>query len=92
MKTGKIILGILIGTSAGALMGMLFAPQNGADARKRIAKMGKKYADTIKEKFDETLDDITEKFNKVKDDVAGYTYWATDKAEKSKKGNSVEIH
>ncbi len=92
MKTGKVILGILIGTSAGALMGMLFAPQKGADARKKIAKMGKKYADTIKEKFDKTLDGITEKFNKVKNDVAGFTYQAGEKAEKLKKGNSVEIH
>jgi len=29
MKSGKVFLGILLGTTAGALMGMLFAPQKG---------------------------------------------------------------
>lgn len=73
-------------------MGMLFAKQSGEDTRKKIEKAGKKYADNIKEKFDETLDGITENFNKVRKDVAGYTYQARDKAEKIKKGNSVEIN
>lgn len=70
MKSGKALLGILIGTTAGALMGILFAPQKGADARKKIAKMGKDYSDTIKVKYDKTLDDITEQFKTTKDKVS----------------------
>jgi len=52
MKRGKVFLSILIGTTAGALIGMLFAPQKGADAHKKIAKTRKKFEDTIKEKID----------------------------------------
>jgi gas vesicle protein len=86
MKTCNVILSILIATSAGALVGVFFAPQQGEDTRKKISEMEKEYADAIKEKFDETLDRIAEKFNKVKDDVAEFAYQANDKAEKIKKG------
>jgi gas vesicle protein len=91
MKSGKVFLGILIGTTAGALMGMLFAPQRGADARKKIAKTGKEYADTIKKKFDKSLDDITKQFKNVKKEVSEFTHHARAKKEKLKKENGVEI-
>ena len=91
MKSGKVILSVLIGTTAGALMGMLFAPQKGADARKKITKTGKEYADTITRRFDKTLDGITKKFNKVKVDVSEFAQHARAKGEKPKKENGVEI-
>jgi gas vesicle protein len=74
MKTGKAILGILIASAAGALLGMLYAPHKGADARKKISETGKEYADSMKKKFDETLDGITEKFNKAKDEVSDFAH------------------
>jgi len=91
MKSGKIILGVMIGTTAGALMGMLFAPQRGVDARKTIAKMGKDYADTITKKFEQSIDGITKKINKAKEDVSEFAYHTRAKAEKLKKENGVEI-
>jgi gas vesicle protein len=91
MKSGKVILGVLIGTTAGALMGLLFAPQKGADARKKIEKVGKEYADTLKKQLDKTLDGITKKYNKVKLDVSEFAHHARVKEEKLKKGNGVEI-
>ncbi|MFN2396222.1 MAG: YtxH domain-containing protein [Bacteroidales bacterium] len=91
MKSGKVFLGILLGTTAGALMGMLFAPQKGADARKKIAKTGKEYADNITKKFNKTLDGITKKINKVKVDVSEFRHHTRAKEEKPKKENGVEI-
>lgn len=91
MKSGKVFLGILVGTTAGALMGMLFAPQKGADARKNIEKMGKEYSDTMKKKFDKSIDGITKKFNKVKLDVSEIAHNARAKGEKLKKENGFEI-
>jgi len=92
MKSGKVILSVLIGTTAGALMGMLFAPQKGADARKKITKTGKEYADTITKKFEKTLDGITKNINKVKADVSEFAHHARAKGEKPKKENGVEIN
>ncbi len=91
MKTGKGLLGVLIGATAGALLGMLFAPQKGADARRKIEQMSKEYSDTIKVKYDKTLDDITEKFRMTKDKVSDLARHVKTREEKLKKGNGVNI-
>ncbi len=92
MKTGKVLLGVLIGTTAGALLGMLFAPQKGADVRKKIEQMGKEYSDTVKVKYDKTLDEITEKFKMTKDKVSDLARHVKTREEKIKKANGVKVN
>jgi gas vesicle protein len=89
MKSGKVILGLLAGISAGALLGILFAPHSGQDTRKKILKAGKKYSENIKEEFDESLNVITEQFNKVKDRVSDFARQAAAKAEDLKNGTKL---
>ena len=36
MKSGKVLLGVLAGAAAGALLGILFAPEKGTKTRKMI--------------------------------------------------------
>ena len=38
MKNGKVLLGVLAGIAAGALIGVLLAPEKGSDMRKNISK------------------------------------------------------
>ena len=80
MSTGKVLLGVVAGLAAGALLGVLFAPEKGSDTRRMISRKGEDLADEFKEKFDEFLETITEKFEKVKDDVSEFADRKTGKS------------
>jgi gas vesicle protein len=69
MGSGKVFLGLLAGVAAGALLGVLFAPEKGKTTRKNITKKSEDYVDSLKEKFNDLLDSIGEKVEEVKEDV-----------------------
>lgn len=69
MNSGKVILGALVGIAAGALIGVLFAPDKGTEIRGKIVKRGEGYLDSVREKFNSLLDDITGKFERGKVEV-----------------------
>lgn len=59
MSAGKVLLGVLAGVAAGALIGILFAPDKGSEIRSKIVKQGEDYLDSVKERFNSLLDNIT---------------------------------
>jgi len=61
MSSGKVLLGVLAGVAAGALLGILFAPEKGADTRRKIMSKGEEYVDDLKEKFGEFVDKVAGK-------------------------------
>ena len=63
MNSGKVILGALAGLAAGALIGVLFAPDKGSESRSKIVKKGEDYLDSVKQKFNSLLDSISGKYN-----------------------------
>jgi gas vesicle protein len=65
MKTDKAVLGILGGIAAGAMLGILFAPEKGTKTRKRIMNKGTDYVDGLKGKFDSVLGTMTNKYEKL---------------------------
>ncbi len=70
MKRGKVLLGILGGVAAGALLGILLAPDKGSNTRKKILKKGEDYVDGVKEKFNTMMDDVNEKIESVMRDAS----------------------
>ena len=70
MNSGKVLLGLLAGVAAGALLGILFAPDKGSVTRKKVSKKGEDFAEGLKEKFDEFLENISDKVDEVKEEVS----------------------
>ena len=65
MESGKVVLGVLAGVAAGALLGILFAPDKGTKTRKKIMSKGDDYADAIKEQVEELVETINEKYESI---------------------------
>jgi gas vesicle protein len=62
----KLITGILVGAAAGAILGVLFAPDKGSETRKKISKKSGDLVDTIKEKYNDLGDAISDKYQSIK--------------------------
>ena len=66
MSSGKVLLGVLAGVAAGALIGILFAPDKGTETRKKIVEKGEDYVDELKGKINGLIDDVTKKVDLTK--------------------------
>jgi gas vesicle protein len=69
MSQGKILLGALAGIAAGALLGILFAPDKGRETRKKIVDKGEEYVDDLKEKVNGILRNGNKKHENVSEAV-----------------------
>ncbi len=64
-KNGKILAAVAAGIAAGAILGILFAPDKGSETRKKINDEGKKLAEGMKGTFLKGK----EKFNDMKEGI-----------------------
>lgn len=69
MNTGKVVLGVIGGVAAGALIGVLFAPDKGSKTRKKILDSGKDYMDDWKGKLDGLIHTATNKYDNFVSDA-----------------------
>lgn len=66
MKNNKALLGFLGGIAAGALLGVLYAPDKGSKTRKKIKQKGTDYTEDAKNKAGDLLDSLNEKYESLK--------------------------
>jgi gas vesicle protein len=62
----KIATAIAAAAAAGAILGVLFAPDKGSETRRKISKQGKDVADDLKNSFNKGK----EKINGFREDLA----------------------
>jgi gas vesicle protein len=77
MRSHKLLLGLIGGAAAGALLGILFAPHKGSKTRKRIFNKGKDYADEMKGKLGGLMENFTEKY----ENIVGHDLKSADKTQ-----------
>lgn len=65
MNSGKLILGVLGGVAAGALLGVLFAPEKGSNTRKKITNKANDGVDALKDKFGSMLESMNDKYESI---------------------------
>lgn len=58
--SGKIVTALLAGLAAGAVLGVLFAPEKGSETREKINDSLGDLADAIKERAEEQFDQLNE--------------------------------
>ncbi|WP_130733573.1 YtxH domain-containing protein [Flavobacterium sp. J27] len=85
MKANKAILGVVAGLAAGAVIGVLLAPDKGSNTRKKIGKKANELKDTFKEGIDNTVNTIEKKYGELQDK---YNYLSENIDEKIKEGKS----
>jgi len=73
MSAGKMVLGAMIAVAAGAVLGMLFAPEKGSTARKKLLKHGSRYIDAAKNTAGEYVDTIENTLESARDKAADLT-------------------
>lgn len=76
MRTSKALLGIVAGMAAGAVVGVLMAPDSGPNTRRKISSKSQDMMDEIKSRFNGMM----EGFNNHKDEIVTAAKKITDTA------------
>jgi gas vesicle protein len=85
MKAGKLILSALAGVAAGAVVGILIAPEKGEKTRNKISKKSEAYLRTYKGKFNKAFNKLAGKFDNLKEEVTNFAEETRAKANDLKK-------
>jgi gas vesicle protein len=65
----KVVVALLVGIAAGAALGILFAPEKGAETRDKLSESLKKLGDSIKETAANEIDNLVGLKDKVVDNI-----------------------
>lgn len=69
MKTGKVILRSLAGFAAGAIAGLLFAPEKGLKTRRQIRDKADNYVGEVKTKYERLRGSLKKKLERTEKDA-----------------------
>lgn len=62
MKSSNVLLGMLGGLAAGAVLGVLFAPDKGVNTRKKIAQKSNDLKDNLTDSFNDFVSNVEDKY------------------------------
>ena len=85
MKTGSVLLGIVGGLAAGAVLGVLFAPDKGTNTRKKIAKKSSDLKDNLTDSFNDFVSNVEDKYKDLASKASGLMEEGSENLEKINK-------
>lgn len=88
----KVFLGFLSGLFAGALAGILLAPDRGDATRRMIAERAKTFGTDFSDQLNPSIDKITELAKSAIDNVSEYANKVLKKAEDSANSASADVN
>lgn len=65
MDNGKVVTALLAGLAAGAVLGILFAPEKGSETRDKLNESLADLGDAIKERAEEQINQLSEFKDKI---------------------------
>ena len=84
MGSKKLLSAVLLGAAAGAVLGILLAPDKGSETRKKIAKKTGDIGDTVRNKFTEFGESIAEKCDNIRSEANDLMEKGKDKVQQVK--------
>lgn len=81
MNAGKMILSIAAGVAAGAVIGILLAPDKGTETRRKISERSNEYAEGLKTKFNDFIESMMDKFDSVKSEAENLAHKGVNKVD-----------
>lgn len=85
MKSSNVLLGIVGGLAAGAVLGVLFAPDKGTNTRKKIAKKSSDLKDNLTDSFNDFVSNVEDKYKDLASKASGLMEEGTDNLERINK-------
>ena len=97
MKANNVVAGFLAGVAAGAVLGILFAPDKGSETRKAISQKStdlmngvndqlNKFKGTVGDKYRNVKDGLVNKYEDLKEETGDLMQAGKDKAASMKAG------
>jgi len=74
----KTVLGFIAGFTAGAILGILFAPESGSATRGKIAKKSGDFSDAVKDSFNEFIDNLKNAVTKTNNEAGDWVDTASN--------------
>jgi gas vesicle protein len=91
MKTSRVLLGIAAGIAAGAILGILLAPDSGANTRKKIASKSQDVVDDLKGRFNHLVNGFADHAESLKEEATAQAERARNKvAETGRKTGQMQ--